>query len=74
MQEDAPVSEAPQQPDPTQKDALVCGPSQRAVSILHLVTNPDGGVPALDEEGLVTWAASTSQVNEDTPASPSHAD
>jgi len=74
MQEDAPVSEVPQQPDPAQEDALVCGLSQRAVSFLHLVTNPDGGAPTLDEDGLVTWVASTSRVKEDMPASPSHAD
>lgn len=74
MQEDAPVSEAPQQPDPIQEDALVCEPSQREVGILHLVTNPDGGEPVLDEDGLVTWVASTSQEKEVTPASPSHAD
>lgn len=75
MQEDAPVSEAPQQPvNPTQNDALVCGPSQRVVGILHLVSTPDGGAPTLDEDGFVTWAASTSQVNEVTPASPKHAD
>ena len=46
MQEDAPVSKVPQQPDPAQEDALVCGLSQRAVSFLHLVTNPDGGALA----------------------------
>lgn len=49
MQEDAPVSKAPQQPvNPTQNDVLLCGPSQSAVGILHLVTNPDGA-PVPDE-------------------------
>lgn len=73
MQEDAPASEAPQQLAPLQEDALVCGPSQRDLGVLHLVTHPDGE-PVLDADGLVTWLASTSQEKEDTPALPSHAD
>lgn len=75
MQEDTPVPEAPQQPvDLTQSEILACGPSEHVGCILNLVTTPEGGATELDDNGFVTWAAASSQVERDTPDSPQHAD
>lgn len=83
MQEDVPVTEAPQHTpapempqqadNPTQEDILVYGPSRRVTGELHLITNPDGTL-VLDEDGMVTWATSPSQADEAMPTSPKHVD
>lgn len=73
MQEDAPVSAAPQQLVPAQENDIVGEPSQKVAGLLHLVTDSDG-MPVLDDEGLVTWFASPSQAKKASPASSSHAD
>ena len=75
MQEDSTVPEAPPHPtDSTQHEILACGPTHRVGSILNLVTPPEGGIEGIEDNGFVTWVASSSQVDKDMPDSPQHAD
>jgi len=67
-----PAMEEPQNA-PAQDDTIACGPVQHDAGFLHLVTHPDG-TPVLDEDGIMTWVSSPSEMKEILATSPNHED
>jgi len=71
MQEDSLVLEASmQQKDSNQLDVLECEPVHQDYDVLHLVTPTEGGTDGIENDGLVTWIASSSRPAKNDTDSP----
>jgi len=73
MQNEGEMPEAPEpQPASSQGQVLACELVSFTSDILNLVIPPDGGVLGVEDNEMVTWIGSPSQVNKDTTYSDTH--
>lgn len=73
MQNEEAVPDAAQpQPTSSQDRTLACEPMHFTGGILNLTIPPDGGLPEGEDNEMVTWIGSPSQVNKDATDSQTH--